>query len=168
LIRVPAFVAFAGSSIRSHSMLKRTYFLAAVGLAALCLVSARAHAASKDFETPEYKNSTGLQSLNASAAYDLGFTGKGVVVGVVDSYFAPQVGEFAGKYPYGIFLGEDRENHGIHVAGIIAASKDGIGMHGTAFDASLLPHADFTNVEAGWKKNPGISRCAHHQQQLGD
>jgi autotransporter-associated beta strand protein len=117
------------------------YILALVVLAALCCVSAPAQAAPEDFETPEYDSSTGLRSLNASEAYDLGFTGKGVIVGVVDDSFAPQTGEFAGKYPLGTWeAGEGAGNdHGIHVTGIIGANRDGVGMHGAAFDAGLFP-----------------------------
>ncbi|MDR1946999.1 MAG: S8 family serine peptidase, partial [Desulfovibrio sp.] len=122
-------------------MRKRMYCFAAVILTALCCVSVRTQAAPEDFETPEYNNSTGLRSLNASEAYDLGFTGKGVIVGVVDDSFAPQTGEFAGKYPLGTWeAGEGGNNdHGIHVAGIIGANRDGVGMHGAAFDAGLFP-----------------------------
>jgi subtilase-type serine protease len=123
---------------------------------AVLLSGAAGLAAPADFVTQEYSNSTGLRAINAADAYDLGFTGKGVVVGVVDSYFAPQQGEFEGKYPYGVVLGEDTDDHGIHVAGIIAARRDGIGMHGTAFDAFLLPVADLGATVAGWTKFLGF------------
>jgi autotransporter-associated beta strand protein len=99
-----------------------------------------AHAANADsFRTPEYQASAGLESLNAAEAYALGFTGKGVVVGVIDSPFAQPTGEFLHKYPYGWESIKDPYPHGIHVAGIIAARKNDIGMHGVAFDAKLVP-----------------------------
>ncbi|MDR1396733.1 MAG: S8 family serine peptidase [Desulfarculales bacterium] len=136
-------------------MRKRIHIPAAALLGGLCLLSTPVWSAPQDFETPEYNNSTGLRSLNASEAYNLGFTGQGVVVGVLDTSFAPEEGEFAGKYPYGIFPSDNTETHGIHVSGIIAALKDEIGMHGTAFDASLLPvgvDPEFSNVVEGWGK----------------
>ncbi|MDR3212711.1 MAG: S8 family serine peptidase, partial [Azoarcus sp.] len=114
-----------------------TFFMLAIGLAGQA-----GAAEAEDFRTPEYWNSTGLERINAAEAYALGFTGKGVVVGVVDGPFAPQTGEFAVKYPYGLFNYEEDEednDHGIHVTGIIAARRDGVGMHGAAFDAALLP-----------------------------
>lgn len=104
------------------------------------------------FETREYSESTGLAAVDAAGAYSLGFTGKGVVIGFVDDSVAPGRGEFAGKYPYGVF-GDftPGKTHGIHVSGIMAARKDDIGMHGVAFDASLLPLADLDDVYRGWR-----------------
>ncbi|OQV64408.1 hypothetical protein AK51_31710 [Serratia nematodiphila DZ0503SBS1] len=29
-------------------------------------------------------------------------------------------------------------NHGVHVAGISAANRDGVGMHGVAFDSQVI------------------------------
>ena len=93
------------------------------------------------FETPEYFASTGLHSLNASQAYALGFSGKGITVAVLDSKFSAARGEFLGKYPYGIFgpKDDDDDDHGIHVSGIIAAHKNDKGMHGVDYDALLMP-----------------------------
>lgn len=107
-----------------------------------CLFSHTAKAGPEYFETREYYSSTGLEALLAADAYALGFTGKGVIVGVVDSDFAPGSFEFLNKYPYGIFGKNDVDPddiHGTHVAGIIAAAKNNVGMHGVAFDARLLP-----------------------------
>ncbi|MDR0828165.1 MAG: S8 family serine peptidase, partial [Desulfovibrio sp.] len=109
-------------------------------LITFCLACAAAPAGAENFKTGEYLRSTGLEALQAADAYALGFTGKGVTVGVIDTRFAPAVDEFAGKYPYGVFsYAYDKDDHGIHVAGIIAAAKDNMGMHGAAFDSTLLP-----------------------------
>ncbi|MDL2216416.1 S8 family serine peptidase [Desulfovibrio sp. OttesenSCG-928-M14] len=136
----------------------RLAFRLVAGLCALCLLVITTHsvcvASADSWKTQEYINSTGLNAMNAADAYDLGFTGKGAVVGVLDGPFAPPIGEFLNKYPYGYLADEPEYNddgwtidedgdpdshHGAHVSGIIAAARDGAGMHGVAFDAQLLP-----------------------------
>lgn len=123
-------------------------------LSAFCLLAlfpAYPVAASlSDFRTPEYLSSTGLESINAAGAYALGFTGKGVILGVVDEPFAPAEGEFANKYPYGVFGEKGEGDHGIHVSGIMAALKDDRGVHGVAFDAKLLPWEGIGQSELAW------------------
>ncbi|XOT95603.1 S8 family serine peptidase, partial [Alcaligenes pakistanensis] len=91
----------------------------------------------------EYKRQPGLDMINAAQAYALGFTGKGVTVGILDSGIAGNHPEFAGAIaggfdfntntPYTNSQGVDSDNapgHGTHVAGIIGARRDGVGMHG--------------------------------------
>ncbi|MFP2428823.1 S8 family serine peptidase [Enterobacter ludwigii] len=128
-------------------MIRKKFFLPGLALIILqCIPGAiSANAAGTDYRTPEYYSSTGLEYIHAADAYSLGYTGKGVVVAVVDTHFAIG-GEFADKYPYGI-IGDntDPDIHGIHVAGIIAASKDNIGMHGVAFNSQLLAVAGLAN-----------------------
>lgn len=113
-----------------------------------------AHGAASDFQTAEYFNQEGLNLINAAEAYSLGYTGAGVRVGVLDSgidAFHPEFrgGKITGGYdfysnlPYQSGLGEDYDGHGSHVAGIIGALRDGVGMHGVAFESSLfIVHED--------------------------
>lgn len=112
-----------------------------------------AFADAQSFVTKEYEQSTGLASIHAAEAYARGFTGKGVTVAVCDAPFASEQGEFLAKYPLGIFWSQSHKannSHGIHVAGIIAAAKNDFGMHGIAFDATLLP------VETGYGLPPDM------------
>lgn len=101
------------------------------------------------WETPEYFRSGALAQVNAAQAYALGFTGAGVRVGVADSGLDARHPEFIGRVLPGydfqslrpILPGNagDSDGHGTHVNGIVAAARDGVGMHGVAFNASVIP-----------------------------
>lgn len=108
----------------------------------------------------EFDLQHGLKIIKADEAYAQGFTGKGVVVAVVDSGIDSSHPEFFGKLLAGFdfntnqvilpqsgntdlpTVDEDGEvnvlGHGTHVSGIIAANKDGQGMHGVAYDSQLF------------------------------
>jgi len=102
------------------------------------------------FEDREYRADWGLAAMNASTAYARGFTGKNMLVGVVDTGIDVGHSEFAGKLdPRWANLlpsnlngdpGDpaDVDGHGTHVAGSVAARRDGAGMMGVAFDARIL------------------------------
>ena len=102
--------------------------------------------AAEGFKTQEFKNSTGLEAIGADKAYALGYSGKGITVGMVDTPVYSKHSELSGdkkiqKYGYGsddLFSIFNDRDHGTHVAGIIAANKDKKGMHGIAYDANLI------------------------------
>lgn len=85
--------------------------------------------------------------INADYAYARGITGKGVTIATMDSGISASSREFSapGKLApgYNAVTGmsdvTDVLGHGTHVAGIIAADRDGKGMFGVAYDATLLP-----------------------------
>lgn len=118
----------------------------------------------------EYQNQHGLALVNAAEAYQLGFTGKGVVIGVVDSGLDTDHSEFYGRLLPGYDFITDqailpqsgntdwqieedgsREEtlHGTHVSGIIAANKDGKGIHGVAYDSQLFMVKYKSDAETG-------------------
>ena len=110
-----------------------------------------------DFKTAEYNRSNGLSLINAADAYALGFTGQGIVLGVADQYVNFSHLEFAGKLnsrtaaPVPGNYNWFKLDHGTHVGGIMAAARNGIGMHGVAYNADLLSgglefSADFINT----------------------
>ncbi|MBR1777381.1 MAG: autotransporter domain-containing protein [Alphaproteobacteria bacterium] len=89
-------------------------------------------------------NATSYSAIGATAAYELGFTGAGVTVAVVDNGTLTTHQEFANKFSslqkteYNV---QEVMNHGTPVASLIAGAKDGQGMHGVAYDAQILAFA---------------------------
>ena len=121
-----------------------------------------------DFETPEYKSLNPnyelfptynpLDLINAAEAYNAGYTGKGITVGIYDHPVNFGNLEFSNKTDSKILRSlpniydtetlqqiatPESENfwlilsHGTFVSGIIAAQKDDVGIHGVAFDSNI-------------------------------
>ncbi|WP_445974725.1 autotransporter outer membrane beta-barrel domain-containing protein [Pantoea ananatis] len=102
--------------------------------------------------TPEFNRQWGLAAINAHYAYARGYNGQGVNIGILDAPlfshpgFADRLTLVPGTLPYNYDIYEVSgnivfESHGTHVAGITAASRNGIGMHGVAFGATLTTGA---------------------------
>ena len=98
------------------------------------------------FRTTEFKKDWGLATIKAEHAYARGATGKDVVVAVVDTGVDIQHKELQGQIANGGSVVRDGgpamtdgHSHGTHVAGTIAAKRDGQGMHGVAPEAKILP-----------------------------
>ncbi len=96
------------------------------------------------WRTPEYKAQWGLETIRAADAYARGVDGTGIVIGVVDSGIFAAHPEFAGRYGGSYdYLTEtagaiDRLGHGTNVASVIAANRDGVGVHGVAPGATVI------------------------------
>lgn len=99
-----------------------------------------------EYRTKEYQaiGDNVLNLINASEAYEEGYTGKGIIVGVCDSPTNFAHPDFSKKTKSGMIniVGDGNYNwqamgHGTVVSGIIAADKDDEGMHGVAFDADI-------------------------------
>jgi hypothetical protein len=111
-----------------------------------------------DFLTTEFNKDTSKSMINADKAYARGWTGKGAVLGVIDSYQETDHEALDGKYKWyndyvryedgttdsngnelgTVANGGKNISHGTHVAGIVAGKKDGTEFHGVAFDAELV------------------------------
>jgi subtilisin family serine protease len=100
-----------------------------------------------DYEDNEYQISNGLGTIKASSAYAKGWTGKGAVLGVIDTWQQIDHPDLDGQYEWyndytrydtTVANGGDQQVHGTHVAGIIAAKNNGSGTQGVAFDSKLV------------------------------
>ena len=93
-----------------------------------------------EFKTTGLGNNHLLQS-NFDVAYSRGWTGKGSLVVVADTGADTSHVDLDNNIAYTVdYTGNGISNaseHGTHVAGIIGAEKNGVGMHGAAFDAKL-------------------------------
>ena len=107
-------------------------------------------ASADNFRDTEYFGSGGLDLINAAAAYEKGFTGKGVTIGVLDQPINFLHPKFSSK-DFSAVIREARMKdgkigvydwknifHGTHVAGIAAGARNGQTMHGVAFDAEIF------------------------------
>ncbi|PHM44978.1 autotransporter [Xenorhabdus mauleonii] len=120
------------------------------------------------WRTQEFRNEWGLGAIRADEAYARGYTGKGVKLGIFDQYVYAKHPEFEGKdkvinlvtkglreytdpylkvekgtpFTYGDEPKRQYDNtlgnHGVHVAGIAAANRDGKEMHGVAYNAQII------------------------------
>jgi len=104
----------------------------------------------------EENNSWGVVRINAPAAHSLGYTGSGVKVAVIDSgidYTHPDLAHaYRGGYD---FVNQDPDpmddnGHGTHVAGVIAAKPNGIGVLGVAPDVDLYALKVLDRTGAGY------------------
>ena len=96
------------------------------------------------YETAEYFASGSpapLATGKFSTAYARGWTGHGSLVAIadtgVDADHPDLAANIAASRDFTGTVNDDRHGHGTHVAGIVAAVKDGAGVHGGAFDAVL-------------------------------
>mgnify|MGYP001169502516 FL=1 len=99
------------------------------------------------WKTDEFNKDTSKTIINADKAYARGWTGKGAVLGIIDTYQQTDHEALDGKYKwYKDYVLNDTivenkgqyQSHGTHVAGIVAGKRDGTQFHGVAFDADLV------------------------------
>ncbi|NYT62114.1 autotransporter domain-containing protein [Alcaligenaceae bacterium] len=107
----------------------------------------------ESFVDAEFKASRTLELIRAQHAYSWGYTGKGITIAIVDSGLDINHPEFSGRVSpylqnydpaYGATdvsseLDIGSNSHGTHVAGLAAAGRNGFGMHGVAYNATVLP-----------------------------
>ena len=115
----------------------------ALGLLAVATF-ANSQPAPSSFYTPEYFANWGLQYTYAAEAWALGFTGEGVRIGIADGQAQLSHPEFTGRVysplnpaPFPAPGYPNITEHGTHVMGVAAAARNGVGMMGVAFNASI-------------------------------
>ncbi len=104
------------------------------------------------YRTSEYNSSTGLDSINAAEAYAVldknskTIAGNGVAIAIIDTGVQTDHAEIAANYDsassFDIYNSDtdpsDGDDHGTQVASVAAGAKEGSGMHGVAYDSSIV------------------------------
>jgi hypothetical protein len=99
-----------------------------------------------NFNDNEYNRSNGANSHSAITAYNAGATGKGIKIALVDTGVNPNLADFAGKIDPGsadVAANRgitDTDGHGTATAATAAAARNGSGILGVAFDATILSY----------------------------
>jgi hypothetical protein len=95
-------------------------------------------------DDPEYLRSNAAVTSRAIAGWNLGATGRGVSVAVIDSGINPDLAEFAGRiHPASRDVASNRgvvdnEGHGTAVSGVIGAARNRSGPMGVAFESMIM------------------------------
>jgi len=95
-------------------------------------------------EQLEDQRSSSALAANAEPAYRAGVTGRGVKIAVIDTGLSPGLAEFSGRTaPASADLDgsrgiADQHGHGTWVSSVALAARDGLGMHGVAYEATLV------------------------------
>lgn len=118
---------------------------------ALLIGSAPAQAADTDW---------GWLAIGTPAAKAQGWTGKGMVVGVVDTgidFSHPALSGRAFDYNYGSFVAGNNHSHATHVAGIIGATDINRGMEGVAPDVRFSSMKIFTGAGGSYLGDAAVA-----------
>ena len=111
----------------------------------------------------EYANKAN-DLINANAAYTRGWTGRGSTVLIMDTGINVNHPDFAGKIKYSMDATgtglQDRFGHGTHLASVVAGAKNGVGVHGVAFDANLAIAKITTGSNVQWYDLKGAMQWA--------
>jgi subtilisin family serine protease len=96
------------------------------------------------FQTAEYNRSTGPSQHGAITAWSMGATGKGIIIGIVDSGIDTTNPEFSGRIaPASTDVAGQRglnnadSDHGTAVALVAAAARNNVGIMGIAYNATI-------------------------------
>lgn len=113
------------------------------------------------------ENTINIGDINASAIYDLGYTGAGITVGILefnDDNFKVDHEDLAANWAQSLsmdttpFSNIDSQTHAVSVAGLIAGvANNGIGIAGVAYDSKLARLRNGTMLVLGsamqWRFN---------------
>lgn len=101
--------------------------------------------AAQTLPTEAAANAAMLASIGAPAAWAAGYTGKGSIIGFVDTgadLTNPDLKNVVlSKNPYGLVIKDIARGHGTSMISIAAGAKNGVGIMGVAYDATVIAYA---------------------------
>ena len=127
---------------------------------------------SVNYDTAEYRRSGAAAQAQALTAYSAGATGRGVVVGIIDSGVDANSSEFAGRISSlsADFAGsrgiQDIGGHGTAVADVLLGARNDSGIAGVAFEATLLALRTDTAGSCSSVKSGGDGGCSHNDDAI--
>ena len=126
---------------------------------------------------PLFQKQWSMVSGNVVGAWDMGATGQGVTIAIVDTGIALNHPDLMDNLIPGYnaiteseVLGANKDNngHGTHVAGIAAAERNDVGIVGVAYQAKIMPIKAMTSSGEGFDDAiaAGIVWAADHGAQI--
>ena len=128
------------------------------------LEPATAKSTASSWETAEYTASVGLPLINASTGYAARTMGNpgggGITVAVIDGTVVTDHPDLPGATRVETGVARIIGTHGTRVAGVVAARRDGQGMHGVAYNANVVnmaPGGSGRGIEPAFASVAGLT-----------
>ena len=128
------------------------------------LEPATAKSTASSWETAEYAASVGLPLINAATGYAARTMGEpgggGVTVAVIDGTIVTDHPDLAGATRVETGVARIIGTHGTRVAGVVAARRNGTGMHGVAYNANVVnmaPGSSGVGIEPAFASVAGLT-----------
>lgn len=126
---------------------------------------------------PYFQDQWSIINGNVQGAWDMGATGKGITIAVVDTGVALQHPDLKDNLVPGYNAitkseapgaNQDNNGHGTHVSGIAAAERNSVGIVGVAYQAKIMPIKAIDSVGEGYDDAiaDGIVWAADHGAQI--
>ena len=139
---------------------------------------------------PEEVREAEAEAGRVTAMHERGGTGRGQVVGTVESGANPDHPDLQGQFAHTCAMGrcddgrpnrsdhsplDDTDDHGTQVNGIVVASKNGLGMYGVAYEARIASYGNTAPTFPPWGNDcdaydcpPGVRDKRHQWSALFD
>jgi len=126
---------------------------------------------------PLFQDQWSITNGNVQGAWDMGATGKGITIAVVDTGVALEHPDLKNNLVPGYNAiteseapgaNQDANGHGTHVAGIVAAERNKVGVVGVAYQAKIMPIKVMNSLGDGYDDAiaAGIVWAADHGAKI--
>ena len=126
---------------------------------------------------PLFRGQWSIANGNVQGAWDMGATGKGITIAIVDTGVALEHPDLKNNLVPGYNAitesevpgaNQDANGHGTHLAGIVAAERNDVGIVGVAYQAKIMPIKVMNSLGDGYDDAiaAGIVWAADHGAQI--